>query len=404
MRLNPNFRKLPGGYLFSEVARRVAEYTKAYPRAELLHLGIGDVTHPLAPAVVSAMQAAAAELGEAGGFRGYGPEQGYAFLRRAIAEGDFQSRGVDISPEEICVSDGAKSDCGGIGDLLAADSRVAVCDPVYPAYADVCAMTGRAGDYDRERGLWSGLVYLPCLPENGFVPLPPEEPVDMVWLCFPNNPTGAVATGEQLRAWVDYANGCGALLLFDAAYEAFITAPGLPHSIFEVPGARTCAIEFRSFSKTAGFTGVRCAAAVIPRQLRREGLSLLELWKRRQSARYNGTSYISQRGAEAVYTQEGRRQTGESIAAYLRAAGILRRGLARAGLTVYGGENAPYVWVRGPDGLESWAFFDLLLRQAGVVSTPGIGFGPGGRAYVRLSAFCGPETAERAVTRIQAAL
>lgn len=399
-RINENFRKLPGCYLFSEVARRVAASRSARPDRPLLRLGIGDVPGPLPAAVTAAMGRAVEEMGTARGFRGYGPEQGYPFLREAIARWDYGSRGVDICPGEIFVSDGAKSDCGGIGELFGGDNVVAVCDPVYPVYVDASAMAGRAGDYAAAAGRWTGLVYLPCVAENGFVPEPPEGRADLIYLCFPNNPTGAAATRAQLKTWVDYANRTGAVLLFDSAYEAFVHDPELPRSIFEIEGARTCAIEFRSFSKTAGFTGTRCAYTVIPRELERGGLSLNRLWSRRQSAKSNGVAYVVQRGAQAVYSPEGRAQVAERLAGYRRSSGVLRDGLAGAGLTVYGGEHAPYLWVRTPGGMGSWAFFDLLLERAGVVVTPGAGFGPSGEGYVRLSAFCAPETAARAAERI----
>ena len=399
-RINENFRKLPGCYLFSEVARRVAACRGKGPDRPLLRLGIGDVPGPLAAAVTAAMGRAVEEMGTVRGFRGYGPEQGYPFLREAIARWDYESRGVDIRPEEIFVSGGAKSDCGSIGELFGGDNVVAVCDPVYPVYVDASAMAGRAGDYDAAAGRWTGLVYLPCVAENGFVPELPEGRADLIYLCFPNNPTGAAATRAQLKVWVDYANRTGAVILFDSAYEAFISDPELPRSIFEIEGARTCAIEFRSFSKTAGFTGTRCAYTVIPRELERGGLSLNRLWGRRQSAKCNGVAYVVQRGAQAVYSPEGRAQVAESLAGYRRSAGVLRKGLDAAGLTVYGGEHAPYLWVRTPGGMGSWAFFDLLLERAGVVVTPGAGFGPSGEGYVRLSAFCAPETAAQAAERI----
>ena len=367
----------------------------------MLHLGVGDVRGPLIPAVIAAMQKAVEEQGREETFRGYGPEQGYWFLREAMAREDFQARGAQISPEEICISDGAKSDCGNIGDLFAFECRIAVCDPVYPAYVDAAAIMGRAGDFDPVSGRWSGLCYLPCGPENGFVPRPPEEPVDLVWLCLPNNPTGAAATREQLREWVEYANACGAVLLFDAAYEAYISDPSLPHSIFEIEGAKRCAIEFRSFSKTAGFTGVRCAAAVIPETLTWEGQSLLALWKRRQSARYNGTAYIVQRGAAAIYSEEGRVQVRENIRRCQENARKIRDCLAGAGLLVYGGLHSPYVWVKTPGDLRSWDFFELLLCRANVVSTPGSGFGPGGEGYLRLSALGAPEEVEKALERFR---
>ena len=401
MRINENFAKLPGSYLFSEIARRVAVYSGEHPEADLIRLGIGDVTLPLAPAVLEAMHKAVDDQGRAETFRGYGPEQGWPFLREAIAKHDFQARGVDISPEEIFVSDGAKSDCGNIVDLFQSGNRVAVCDPVYPVYVDSNAIAGRAGDYDAETGRWTGLIYMPCTAENGFLPDIPREKADLIYLCFPNNPTGAVAGREVLQKWVDYANDCGAVILFDAAYEVFITQPDIPHSIFEVPGAKTCAIEFRSFSKTAGFTGTRCAATIIPKELVRSGMSLRDMWNRRQCTKFNGAAYIVQRGAEAVYTTEGREQIMASVAYYLQNAKVIREGLAAAGLTVSGGINSPYIWVKTPEGVSSWAFFDTLLREANVVTTPGAGFGPSGEGYIRLTGFGGAEATRQAVERIQ---
>lgn len=404
IQINEHYREMPGDYLFSEVARRTAAFLQEEPERTLLRLGIGDVKGPLAPAAVEAMRKAALELGTVQGFRGYGPEQGYGFLRQAVARHDYLERGVEAVPEEIFISDGAKSDCGGIGEIFAAGSVTAVCDPVYPAYADTSAMAGRAGTYDRERGRWSKLVYLPCTAENGFVPAPPEERADLIHLCFPNNPTGAAATHAQLKAWVDYANANGSVILYDGAYEAFISDPALPRSIFEIQGARTCAIELRSFSKTAGFTGVRCAYMVIPRELEREGVSLHSLWKRRQAAKFNGVSYITQRGAQAVYSPAGRAQIREAVAGCLEDARLLRKGLSEAGLAVSGGEHSPYLWAATPGGMDSWTFFELLLRQTGVVATPGAGFGPGGQGYIRFSALGGRTEILQAVDRIQAAM
>ena len=402
--INENYQKLPGSYLFSEIARRVAAYSEANPAKRLIRLGIGDVTRPLVPAVTQAMHQAVDEMATVTGFHGYGPEQGYAFLREAIAKEDYQARGADIAPDEIFVSDGAKSDCGNIGDIFGVDNVVAVCDPVYPVYVDTNAMAGRAGHYDGDKGRWDRLVYMPCVAENGFSPDIPSQPVDLIYLCFPNNPTGAVATRAQLQAWVDHANATGAVILFDSAYEAFITDPAIPHSIFEIPGAKTCAIEFRSFSKTAGFTGTRCAYTVIPKDLVRGGVSLNGMWLRRQCTKFNGAPYVVQRGAAAVYTPEGRAQVRETIGYYLNNARVIREGLAGAGLTVCGGENSPYVWARTPDGLDSWAFFDRLLQQANVVTTPGAGFGPSGEGYIRLTAFGGAEDTVEAVERIKAIL
>ena len=404
VQINRNFSKLPGSYLFSEIGRRVAAYSRENPDAPLIRLGIGDVTRPLVPAVTQAMARAVAEMGTSGGFHGYGPEQGYDFLRQAIAEHDYRARGMAVDPEEIFVSDGAKSDCGNIGDIFGPDNVVAVCDPVYPVYIDSNAMAGRAGDYDPATGRWSRLVYLPCVRENGFVPAIPEGRADMVYLCFPNNPTGAMATRAQLRTWVDWANANGSVILYDSAYEAFISESDLPHSIFEIEGARTCAIEFRSFSKTAGFTGTRCAYTVVPKALEREVVSLNALWNWRQTTKFNGVPYVVQRGAQAVYTPEGQAQVRATIAYYQRNARVIREGLSRAGLEVYGGVNAPYIWVKTPHDMGSWDFFDLLLRRAHVVTTPGAGFGPSGEGYIRVTAFGEAQQAVQAVERIQSVL
>ena len=400
VKINENYLKLPGSYLFSEVARRIAAYTAAHPGVTITKLSIGDVTRPLVPAVIQAMHKSVDEMGTAEGFHGYGPEQGYPFLREAIARHDYAARGMDVKPEEIFVSDGAKSDCGNIGDIFGTDNTVAVCDPVYPVYVDTNAMAGRAGDYVEELGRWNKLIYMPCVEANGFSPEPPKETADLIYLCFPNNPTGATATREQLKAWVDYANANGSIILYDSAYEAFITREDVPHSIFEIEGARTCAIEFRSFSKTAGFTGTRCAYTVVPKALEREGVSLNALWSRRQGTKFNGVSYVVQRAAEAVFTPEGRAQTRENIAYYLNNAKVIKSGLEQAGLTVYGGVNAPYIWARTPEGVGSWDFFDTLLHKACVVTTPGAGFGPAGEGYIRLTAFGGAEATEEAVERI----
>ena len=404
MRINDNFLKLPGSYLFAEIDRRVGAYTREHPERDLVRLGIGDVTLPLVPAITQAIHQAVDEMGQPETFRGYPPYRGYDFLLQAIVEHDYRARGVELSPEEVFVSDGAKSDCSGIGDILGTDNLVAVCDPVYPVYVDANAIAGRLGNYDRQAERWERLVYMPCTAENGFSPSVPDQKVDMIYLCFPNNPTGTTATRQQLQAWVDYANANGSLILFDSAYEAFITEPDIPHSIFEIPGARTCAIEFRSFSKTAGFTGTRCAYTVIPRELQREGVSLNELWYRRQSTKFNGVSYVVQRGAAATYTPEGRRQVMEHISYYLGNAKTIREGLSAAGLTVYGGVNAPYVWVRTPEGTGSWDFFDRLLREANVVTTPGAGFGPSGEGYIRLTGFGGAEATRQAVERVRSIL
>ena len=401
-KINENFLKLPGSYLFAEIARRTAAYQAANPDKNLIKMGIGDVTRPLAPSVIRAMHKAVDEMADAATFQGYGPYEGFDFLREAIAANDYAPLGVPMSKEEIYVSDGAKSDCGNIVDIFGQDNVVAVCDPVYPVYVDSNAMAGRAGEYDGEK--WTNIVYMPCTMENNFVPALPERVPDLIYLCFPNNPTGTTATKQQLQQWVDYANEHGSVILFDAAYEAFIREPDIPHSIFEIPGARTCAIEFRSYSKTAGFTGTRCAYTVIPKELKVDGVSVGELWLRRQSTKYNGCSYIIQRGAEAIYTEEGKRETRETIDYYLNNAKIIREGLSAAGLTVFGGVNSPYVWAKTPEGLDSWAFFDRLLEQGNVVTTPGAGFGPSGEGFIRLTGFSTPENTKEAIRRIAAML
>lgn len=399
LKINNNFAKLPANYLFVEIANRVKKYQDSHPDAEIIKLGIGDVTRPLPKAVVDAMKRAADEMGNASSFRGYGPEAGYLFLKEAIAKNDFQSRGVDISPDEIFVSDGAKSDTGSIGDILGIDNVVAVCDPVYPVYVDTNVMAGRAGEYIEGKG-FSKIVYMPCRKENHFLPELPTQQVDMIYLCFPNNPTGMGIDRENLKKWVDYALDNQSLILYDAAYEAFITDPDMPHSIFEIEGAKKCAIEFRSFSKTAGFTGVRCAYSVIPKELVFDGVSLNKLWDRRQSTKMNGVSYPVQRAAEAVYSEEGKRGVRENIEYYQNNAKIMLDGLAKAEFEVYGGTNSPYVWMKVPDGLTSWEFFDLLLEKANVVGTPGSGFGSCGEGYFRLTSFNTKENTQKAVERI----
>ena len=402
--INENYGKLPGSYLFSEVARRISAYTAAHPEAKIIKLSIGDVTRPLVPAVTEAMPKAVDEMGTYEGFHGYGPEQGYPFLREAIAQFDYKARGVDIKPEEIFVSDGAKSDCGNIGDIFGVNNKVAVCDPVYPVYVDTNAMAGRAGDYLEDQGRWSNLIYMPCLEENGFMPQIPKERADLIYLCFPNNPTGSMATREQLKQWVDYANENGSVILYDSAYEAFISDPDIPHTIFEIEGARTCAIEFRSFSKTAGFTGNRCAYTVVPMELERDGTKLNTMWNRRQTTKFNGVPYVVQRGAAAIYTPEGHAQIMESIAYYQKNAQVIREGLTAAGLECFGGVNAPYIWLKTPGGMGSWDFFDLVLDKANVAITPGAGFGPSGEGYVRLTAFGDAEATRQAVERVKSML
>lgn len=404
VKINDNFLKLPGGYLFPEISRRVKAFLAENPPMPLIRLGIGDVTQPLCPAVIDAMHKATDEMSKKETFRGYSDDScGYDFLKQAICEHDYKARGIVISPDEICVSDGAKSDCGNIGDIFSVDNVVAVCDPVYPVYVDTNVMAGRAGELGGDNK-WSSLVYLPCTEANGFFPELPEKVPDIIYICSPNNPTGAAATKERLKEWVDYANAHGSVILFDSAYEAYITDPSIPHSIFEIQGAETCAIEFRSFSKTAGFTGTRCAYTVIPNALVRGGVQLKALWTRRQNTKYNGTAYVIQRAAEAVYTPEGLRQTRETIAYYMNNAKVILEGFEKAGIKAYGGVNAPYIWAKTPDGMPSWDFFDLLLRKACVVTTPGAGFGPSGEGYIRVTAFGDAEATKEAVKRIAAVL
>ncbi|MBQ9347119.1 MAG: LL-diaminopimelate aminotransferase, partial [Oscillibacter sp.] len=381
---------------------RTTAFSAEHPDIKLIRLGIGDVTRPLAPAVVESMHKAVSEMGQRETFRGYGPEQGYEFLRNAIAEHDFRERGAEAAPDEIFVSDGAKSDCGNIGDIFSDDNIVAVCDPVYPVYVDASAIDGRTGDYLPSCGRWSRVVYMPITAENGFVPELPTSHVDLIYLCSPNNPTGTALTREQLSLWVDYAAAHDAVILFDAAYEAYITEPNIPHSIYEIPGARECAIEFRSFSKTAGFTGTRCAFTVVPKTLVRQGQSLHAMWNRRHTTKFNGVPYVVQRGAEAVYSAAGQRQIREDIAYYQANARTIREGLEQTGLAVYGGVNSPYIWFRAP--MDSWDFFDLLLREAYVVTTPGAGFGPSGREYIRVTAFGEADDTAEAVRRMRRVL
>jgi LL-diaminopimelate aminotransferase len=405
VQVNGNYLKLKAGYLFPEISRRVKLFSEAHPDAALIRLGIGDVTEPLPEACRNAMKAAVDELGSRDGFHGYGPEQGYLWLREAIAKHDFQARGCDISAEEIFISDGYKCDSSNILDILGNDNRIAVTDPVYPVYVDSNVMAGHTGDADGA-GQYGGLTYLPISAANNFTAPLPTSPVDLIYLCFPNNPTGAVASRAQLQQWVDYARAHNALILFDAAYEAFIQDPELPHSIYEIEGARECAIEFRSFSKNAGFTGTRCALTVVPRGLmgsaaHGEPVELWGLWNRRQCTKFNGVSYIVQRGAEAVYSPEGQGQVKGLINFYMENAAIIRRELSAAGLAVYGGQQAPYVWLQTPSGMDSWGFFDHLLTNAHVVGTPGSGFGAAGEGYFRLSAFNSRANVEAAMERIR---
>lgn len=400
-KVNENYQKLPGSYLFSEIARRTAAYSEEHPEANLIKMGIGDVTRPLAPAVIEAMHNAVNDLSKPETFHGYGPEQGYGFLREVIAENDFHARGVDIAVDEIFVSDGAKSDCGNIGDILAIDNKIAVCDPVYPVYVDTNAMAGRAGEYDEEAQGWTNIYYMPTTAENDFCPALPDCKVDVIYLCSPNNPTGTVLNADQLKVWVDYANENGSIIMFDAAYERFITEDAIPHSIYELEGAKTCAIEFRSFSKTAGFTGARCGYTVVPKDLVRDGQSLNAMWNRRQTTKFNGASYVIQRGAAAVYSEEGARQIEETLDYYRANAKVIKEGLESAGFTVFGAVNSPYIWCQTPEGMGSWEFFDKLLTEANIITTPGAGFGPSGEGYVRLTAFGDAEATKEAMERIK---
>ncbi len=402
--INDNFIILSETYLFSEIARKVTAYKEANPTANIIRLGIGDVTRPLAPAVVKALHSAVDEMGQAATFRGYGPEQGYDFLRQTIVNHDFASRGIEISPDEIFVSDGAKSDTGNFGDILGADNIIAVTDPVYPVYVDTNVMAGRAGEQNGN-GAWNKIVYLPCTFENQFIPALPEKRTDIIYLCYPNNPTGTTLKRAELKQWVDYAREQDAIILFDAAYEAFISEPDVPHSIYEIEGAKEVAIEFRSFSKTAGFTGLRCGYTVVPKTVmartkKNERIPLNRLWNRRQTTKFNGTAYIVQRAAESVYSSEGQQQVKETIDYYMHNATLIRKGIEQKGITCFGGVNAPYIWLKTPDSISSWQFFDRLLNEVNVVGTPGVGFGPHGEGYFRLTAFGSHEQTTEAMQRI----
>ncbi len=406
--VNENFLKLQAGYLFPEIARRVKAFVAEHPDRPIIKLGIGDVTEPLAPVVADAMKRAVEEMTTSEGFHGYGPSEGYDFLRDAIVADDYKSRGCDIAADEIFVSDGSKCDSANVLDILGTGNTVAVTDPVYPVYVDTNVMAGNAEAAGSD-GRYGGLVYLEATADNGFAPNLPDRPVDVIYLCFPNNPTGAVASRETLKAWVDYANEHKSLILFDAAYEQFITDDSIPHSIYEIEGARTCAIEFRSFSKTAGFTGTRCAFTVVPKELvgrTKDGreIPMHGLWGRRQNTKFNGVAYIVQRGAAAVYTDAGKQQIKKLVDGYMTNARLIKSSLTTAGLTVFGGDNAPYCWIRCPEGLDSWQLFDKLLNEAGVVCTPGVGFGKCGEGYFRLSAFNSRSNVETALERVTAAL
>ena len=399
--INENYLKLPGSYLFSTIGRKVKEYSAAHPDRELIRLGIGDVTLPLAPAVIETLHAAVDEMSREETFKGYAPELGYEFLRQAIVEHDYKRRGADIGIDEIFISDGAKSDSGNIGEIFGPDNKVAVCDPVYPVYIDSNAMAGRAGDYVESLGRWDKVIYMPCTEKTGFLPELPEETPDMIYLCFPNNPTGSTITKARLQEWVDYANKNGSVIIYDAAYEAYISQEDVPHTIYECEGAQTCAIELRSFSKNAGFTGVRLGFTVIPKALKAGDVSLHALWARRHGTKYNGAPYIIQRAGEAVYSEAGKKETKELVAYYMKNAAYILGGLKSAGYTVSGGVNAPYIWLKAPKGMTSWEFFDYLLENANVVGTPGSGFGPSGETYFRLTAFGSYENTVEAVDRLK---
>ena len=401
--VNEHFLKLSNNYLFSDIAKKVNAFKVSHPKERVISLGIGDVTQPLCPAVIEAMHKAVDEMSNKETFRGYGPEHGYDFLREAILKNDYLSRGIHLDISEIFVNDGAKSDTGNIQEILRWDNSIGVTDPIYPVYIDSNAMIGRAGVF--ENGHWSSVTYFPCTAENNFIPQLPDHRVDMIYLCYPNNPTGTVLPKEELRKWVNFALRNESVIFYDSAYEAYIRDENIPHSIYEIKGARKCAIEFRSYSKTAGFTGVRCGYTVIPKELQAftldgKTVELNHLWERRQSTKFNGTSYISQRGAEAIYTPEGREQIRKTIDYYMGNAGIMRDALTKLGLTVYGGENAPYLWVKTPNGMKSWKFFEQLLYGAGIVCTPGVGFGPSGEGYIRFTAFGNREDVEEAMKRI----
>ncbi len=400
-KVNTNFQKLPGSYLFSTIAKKVAAYSEANPNADIIRLGIGDVTQPIAPAMINALHSAVDEMADASTFHGYAPDLGYSFLREAIAKNDYQARGCDISADEVFVSDGAKSDSADIQELFSADAKIAVCDPVYPVYVDSNVMAGRCGTYDEKLGKWSELIYMPTTAENHFVPEFPKETPDVIYLCLPNNPTGTTLTKSQLQLWVDYANKNGSLIIFDAAYEAYISEADVPHSIYECTGAKTCAIEIHSFSKNAGFTGVRLGYTVVPKDLVFDGVSLHGMWARRHGTKFNGAPYIIQRAGEAVYSAEGQAQIKEQVGYYMNNAKTIYTGLKDAGFEVYGGVNAPYIWLKTPDKMTSWEFFDYLLENVQIVGTPGSGFGPSGEGYFRLTAFGTAENTARAIERIK---
>ena len=400
-KLNDNYLKLPGSYLFSTIGKKVKAYSDEHPDKKIIRLGIGDVTQPLAPAIIKALHGAVDEMADAKTFRGYAPDLGYEFLRNVIAENDYKARGCEIAADEIFVSDGAKSDSANIQEILSLDNRIAVCDPVYPVYVDSNVMAGRTGVYDAASQTWSDVIYMPCNAENNFVPELPKETPDVIYLCYPNNPTGTTLTRKQLQVWVDYANKVGALIIYDAAYEAYISEDDVPHTIYECEGARNCAIELRSFSKNAGFTGVRLGFTVIPKDIKCGDVMLHSLWARRHGTKYNGAPYIVQRAGEAVYSAEGKAELKEQVAYYMKNARTIKDGLAAAGYTVFGGVNAPYIWLKTPDNMSSWDFFDYLLENVNIVGTPGSGFGPSGEGYFRLTAFGSYENTAEALERIK---
>lgn len=401
-KINENYLKLPGSYLFSTIGKKVRAFEAANPDQKIIRLGIGDVTQPLAPAIIEALHSAVDEMSQAETFRGYAPDLGYEFLRNVIAQKDYKDRGCSIEADEIFVSDGAKCDSGNIQEIFSVDNKIAVCDPVYPVYVDTNVMAGRTGEYDELTQNFKDVIYMPCLAENGFAPELPTETPDLIYLCFPNNPTGATITKAQLQEWVDYANRVGAVIIYDAAYEAYIVEPDVPHSIYECEGARTCAIELHSFSKNAGFTGVRLGYTVVPKDLKCGDVTLHSLWARRHGTKYNGAPYIIQRAGEAVYSEKGQAQLKEQIAYYQKNASTILQGLKEAGYTVSGGVNAPYIWLKAPNGMTSWEFFDYLLEKANVVGTPGSGFGANGETYFRLTAFGSYENTVEAIDRIKA--
>ena len=399
--VNHNYLKLPGSYLFSTIGKKVRAYKEENPDKEVISLGIGDVTQPLVPAIIDALHGAVEEMAHAETFHGYAPDLGYEFLRRAIAKNDYQDRGCNIAADEIFVSDGAKSDSGNIQEIFGTDNKVAVCDPVYPVYVDTNVMAGRTGEYTTVRENFDGVIYMPCRKENGFLPEFPSEVPDLIYLCFPNNPTGSAITKDELQKWVDYANKNGCVIIYDAAYEAYISEENVPHSIYECEGARTCAIELRSFSKNAGFTGVRLGFTVIPKELVRDGVSLHSLWARRHGTKFNGAPYIVQKAGEAVYSEAGKAQLKDQVGYYMRNAKLIHDELTKAGFSVSGGVNAPYIWLETPDKMTSWEFFDYLLKNANVVGTPGSGFGSHGEGYFRLTAFGTYENTLKAIDRIK---